>query len=143
VRKLESFVSVRSSTLEYSTFPSATARRHHASDLSIQSSRPHTHRWSSAGVSPIRRPVMDGAAKPSSACVVAGWISLVLRHYSTTMERDRQLLRLFCWRGRWEFWSTHWWFVASSDRPGLTLLPNGQTDKHGWSIDQAGRSGLT
>ena len=120
-------------------FSLATAL-HHASDLSFHPET--TRRGSSAGVSPIR-PAGHGAAKPSSACVVAGWISLVLRHYSTTMERDRQLLRLFCWRGRWEFWSTHWWFAASSDRPGLTLLPNGQTDKHGWSIDQAGRSGLT
>ena len=89
---------------------------------------------------------MDGAAKPSSACVVVGGLVS-----SSPSQHDRSrpsittIILLVLGDGRWEF-GLAGGSLAASDRPGLTLLPRSQTletDKNGWSIDQACGSGLT
>jgi len=76
-----------------------------------------------------------------------GWISLVLAITARSIETVNYYDYFACARrdGRWEF-GLAGGSLAASDRPGLTLLPRSQTletDKNGWSMDQACGSGLT
>jgi len=76
-----------------------------------------------------------------------GRISLVLAITARSIETVNYYDYFACARrdGRWEF-GLAGGSLAASDRPGLTLLPRSQTletDKNGWSIDQACGSGLT